>query len=222
VSLAARVMAGVPVDPDAATARRWAREELLDPVYHQQRSLLRRLWDWISEQLSSLRTPAAIDPWAVLVVVGIVVAVVVIAYLVGGPVRRAGRGTSERRVLDADDTRTAEQIRAAADAAAGRGDWSLAVLERYRAIVRGLEERTVLDERAARTAHEAALAAADRLPALGADLVAAGRTFDDVAFGDVPGTADDEGRLRELDARVRGTRPSVGPAVTDLSLAAPR
>ena len=43
VTLAARVVAGVPVDPDAATARRWAREELLDPVYHEQRSLLSRL-----------------------------------------------------------------------------------------------------------------------------------------------------------------------------------
>lgn len=221
MNLAARVPAGVPVDPDAATARRWAREELADPVYHQQGSLLRRLLTWLSEQLSSLRTPAAIDPWAVLVVVAIVVGVVVVAFLVAGPVRRAGRVTSERRVLDADDDRTAEQIRAAADAAAARADWSLAVLERYRAIVRGLEERTILDERAARTAHEAALTAAARLPDLGADLVAAGRTFDDVAFGDVHGTADDDARLRGLDARVRGTRPAASSAPTDLA-AAPR
>lgn len=222
MSLAARAATGIPVDPDAATARRWAREELLDPVYHEQTSLLRRLLTWISEQLAGLRTPAALDPWAVLAVVGVVAAVVVIAFLVAGPVRRAGRGVSDRRVLDADDARTAEQIRAAADAAAARADWSLAVLERYRAIVRGLEERAVLDERAARTAHEAALAAAGRLPALGADLIAAGRTFDDVAFGDVPATADDDRALRDLDARVRGTRPAAGPAATELAVAAPR
>ncbi|WP_456826918.1 DUF4129 domain-containing protein [Cellulomonas sp. P5_E12] len=222
MNLAARVVAGVPVDPDAATARRWARQELLDPVYHEQRSLLRRLWDWVAEQLAGLRTPAALDPWAVLLVVGVVVAVVVIAFLVGGPVRRARTSPSSRRVLDADDARSALQIRAAADAAAGRGDWSLAVLERYRAIVRGLEERTVLDERAARTAHEAALAAAARLPELGHDLVAASRTFDDVAFGDVPGTADDDRVLRALDERVRGTRPAAGQSATDLAVAAPR
>ena len=222
MNLAARVVTGVPVDPDAATARRWAREELLDPVYHQQRSLLRRLWDWAAEQLAGLRTPAALDPWAVLLVVAVLVAVVVVAFLVGGPVRRARTSSSGRSVLDADDTRSAQQIRAAADAAAARDDWSLAVLERYRAIVRGLEERTVLDERAARTAHEAALAAAGRLPELGAELVAAGRTFDDVAFGDVAGTADDDVVLRALDERVRGARPGVGPSATDLAVAAPR
>ena len=59
-------------------------------------------------------------------------------------------------------------------------------------------------------------------PTLGADLVAAGRTFDDVAFGDVPGTADDDARLRALDERVRGTRPAAGRSVTDLAVAAPR
>jgi len=222
VNLAARVVTGVPVDPDAATARRWAREELLDPVYHEQRSLLSRLWDWAAEQLAGLRTPAALDPWAVLLVVAVLVAVVVIAFLVGGPVRRARTSSSARSVLDADDTRSAQQIRAAADTAAARGDWSLAVLERYRAIVRGLEERTVLDERAARTAHEAALAAAGRLPELGAELVAAGRTFDDVAFGDVAGTPDEDAALRALDERVRGARPGPGGSVTDLAVAAPR
>ncbi|MEZ0449611.1 DUF4129 domain-containing protein [Cellulomonas sp. ICMP 17802] len=222
MTLPARAFVAVPVDPDAATARRWAREELLDPVYHQQRSLLSRLMDWLAEQLSHLRTPAALDPWAVLTVVGVIVAVVVVAFLVAGPVRRAGGAVSDRRVLDADDSRTSAQIRAAADAAAARADWSLAVLERYRAIVRGLEERTVLDERVARTAHEAALSAAARLPALGTELVAAGRTFDDVAFGDVPATADDDGAMRTLDDRVRGTRPTAGAAPSDLTVAAPR
>ncbi|WP_421734358.1 DUF4129 domain-containing protein [Cellulomonas sp.] len=220
--LSARATVGVPVDPDAATGRRWATEELLDPVYHQQRSLLSRLWDWLSEQLAGLRTPAALDPVAVLAVVGIVVAVVAIAFLVAGPVRVSRRGPAGRPVLDHDDARTAEEIRAAADAAASRGDWALAVLERFRAVVRGLEERTVLEERVARTAHEAALAAAARLPTLGDDLVAAGRTFDDVAYGDEPATADDERRLRELDGRVRDTRPTADAGAAELSVAVPR
>src|SRR5699024_10092773 len=65
VTLLARAAAGVPVDPDAATGRRWATEELLDPIYHEQRSLLRRLLDWIGEQLAGLQTPAALSPVAV-------------------------------------------------------------------------------------------------------------------------------------------------------------
>ena len=222
MSVLVRVVSGVPVDPDAETARRWATEELLDPVYHEQRSLLSRLVDWIAELLAGLRTPAAFDPFAVLAVVGVIVAVVVIAFLVAGPVRVARRGRSDRSVLADDDLRTAAEIRAAADTAAAAGDWATAVLERFRAIVRGLEERGVLDERAARTAHEAALAAAARLPALASELVAAGRTFDDVAYGDEPATAQDETRLRGLDARVQDARATTGTEPADLSVAAPR
>ncbi|WP_456788018.1 DUF4129 domain-containing protein [Cellulomonas sp. P5_C5] len=222
MSVLASVVAGIPVDPDAATARRWATEELLDPVYHEQGSLLGRLVDWLAELLSGLRTPAALDPFAVLAVAGVIVGIVVVAFLVAGPVRGSRRGRPDRSVLADDDSRTSAQIRAAADAAAATGDWTVAVLERFRAIVRGLEERTILDERAARTAHEAALAAAARLPALAAELVAAGRTFDDVAYGDVPATAQDEARLRELDSRVQDTRAAHGSEIADLSVAVPR
>ena len=222
MSVLARVVSGIPVDPDAETARRWATEELLDPVYHEQRSLLSRLLDWIAELLAGLRTPAVLDPIAILAVVGVIAAVIAVAFLVAGPVRVSRRGGADRSVLADDDTRTAAEIRAAADAAAAAGDWATSVLERFRAIVRGLEERTVLDERAARTAHEAALAAAARLPALAAELVAAGRTFDDVAYGDAPATAQDEVRLRGLDARVQDARASTGADVADLSVAVPR
>lgn len=222
MSVLARIVAGVPVDPDAPTARRWATEELLDPVYHQQRSLLAQLLDWIAEQLAGLRTPAALSPLAVLAVVLVLVAVVGVAFLVAGPVRLSRRGGADRRVLADGDARTSDEIRAAADAAAAAGDFATAVMERFRAIVRGLEERAVLDERAARTAHEAALVAAARLPALGSELVAAGRTFDDVAYGDVPATAQDEIRLRGLDARVQDARATHGTEVADLAVAAPR
>jgi hypothetical protein len=222
VSVLARVVGGVPVDPDAATARRWAVEELLDPVYHQQRSLLDRLVAWLTEVLSGLRTPAVFDPVAIVVVVLVVAAVVGLAFLVAGPVRLARSGRTDRSVLAEDDARTSDEMRTAADAAAAAGDWATAVVERFRAIVRGLEERAVLDERAARTAHEAALAAAARLPALGSELVAAGRTFDDVAYGDEPATELDEVRLRGLDARVRDARATPVSQVGDLTVAAPR
>jgi hypothetical protein len=61
-----------------------------------------------------------------------------------------------------------------------------------------------------------------RLPSLGDELVAAGRTFDDVAYGDEPATSDDERRLRELDGRVRDTRPTAAAGVVDVRVAVPR
>nr|WP_255502286.1 DUF4129 domain-containing protein [Cellulomonas sp. JH27-2] len=74
-------------------------------------------------------------------------------------------------------------------------------------MVRGLEERLVVDERAARTADEAALDAGRRLPELAGDLVAASALFDDVAYGGRSATADDERRVHDLDVRAQATHP---------------
>ncbi|MGY4643084.1 DUF4129 domain-containing protein [Cellulomonas sp. URHB0016] len=203
----------VPVEPDASTARRWAQDELADPVYHQSRSLLERLIDWLVDMLNGIPAPV-VSSWASLaLVIGIAVAVAVAVLWFLGPVRRsrAAAAGSGRAVLGRDDTRTAAELRTAADAASAAGDWSLAVVERFRAVVRDLEERTVLDARLGRTAHEATVAAAVRLPSLGDELSAGGRLFDDVAYGHVEATAADDDLLRALDRDVRGTRP-VAPA----------
>jgi hypothetical protein len=221
VSGAARLPATIPVDPDAATARRWATDELAKPVYHQRPSLLSRIIEWIADQLSGVSAAGLPSPVVLLLVVVVIAAVVAVALVLNGPVRRSRRVASERGVLDADDVRTADQIRRAADAASGAGDWTLAVVERFRAIVRGLEERTVLDERAGRTAHEAADAAALRLPGLGTELVTAGRLFDQVAYGHESASAADDTRLRELDAQVRAARPVATVRIPDAAAGVP-
>lgn len=196
---------GVPVDPDAATARRRLREELLDPIYHEQRSLLQRALDWLAEQLDGLPALGMSGQTGLLVVLGVVVVVLLVALRVAGPVRRSRRRTTALR--HADDRRTADQLRRAADAAASAGDWSTAVAERYRAVVRALEERTVLDERPGRTAHEAARTAGRALPAHADALAAAGGRFDDVVYGERPATAQDDDALRALDAALAAARP---------------
>ncbi|MBO0899888.1 DUF4129 domain-containing protein [Cellulomonas sp. zg-ZUI222] len=200
------VLAGVPVEPDADTARRWVRGELLDPVYHRQDTLLERVLRWFAELLDGLPEAGLSGRTLLLVAVGVVLAVVVVALVVAGPVR-AGARRRRAGMLHADDRRTAAQLRDAADAAAQAGDWSSAVADRYRAVVRDLEERGLLDERPGRTAHEAARLAGAALPPHADALARGGDLFDAVVYGDRPAAAQDDTAMRELDAAVRAARP---------------
>ncbi|MFC8191152.1 DUF4129 domain-containing protein [Cellulomonas sp. NPDC057328] len=211
--VAAAVLADVPVRPDAPTARRWVLEELADPAYSRQESLLDRFLGWVGEQLANMQVVGMPPLGALALVVGVAVVVVAIALWVAGPVR--GRVATRRRaqaVLAADDRRTADDLRAAADAAATAGDWAAAVAERFRAVVRALEERGVLDERPGRTAHEAAGLAARALPAVAGDLALGGDRFDDVVYGHRGATPEDDRRMRDVDAAVRAARVGRVPA----------
>lgn len=206
---AARAWAAeVPVVPGADEARRWMERELADPVYHQRPSILQRVLDWLGRLFDGASGAALGDVGTVVVIAVAIALLVLVTFLVTGPVRRSRRLAAAGAVLDADDRRTAADLRASADAAAARGDWATAVADRFRAVVRALEERTVLDERPGRTAHEAVADAGTRLPAHATDLRSAGDLFDGVVYGDrTPGPGDDAA-LRELDARVAATRPA--------------
>ncbi len=197
----------VPVVPDAGTARQWLMEELLDPAYVDQPSLLMRFIDWVTGLFTDVRVLDVNPVLASLVIVALVLGVAVVAYVVTGPVRLSRKARPSVAVFD-DDERSAKDLRDAADAAASAGDWPTAVVERYRAVVRSLEERVILDPRPGRTAHEAADEAAVRLPALSDRLGAGARLFDDVRYGKVSvGPAADQ-VLRELDAATLATTPT--------------
>jgi len=196
----------VPVEPDAPTARGWVDQELLDPAYHRQESLLQRALGWIADQLENMPAIGMSGTTALLVVVGVVAVVLVVALRVAGPVR-AGARRRRAGVLHADDRRTAAELRRAADDAARAGAWSAAVADRYRAVVRDLEERALLDERPGRTAHDAARVAGAALPAHAEALLRGGDLFDAVVYGERTATADDDAAMRALDDAVRTTRP---------------
>ncbi|KGM15659.1 hypothetical protein N867_06660, partial [Actinotalea fermentans ATCC 43279 = JCM 9966 = DSM 3133] len=150
---AARILQDVPVDPDAGTAREWAEAELADPIYHQGQSLLDRIVEWLVDLVNDARASAVnVDArTAGLVLVAILAVVLVAVLLYTGPVRRARRARASTEVFE-DDARSAAEMRASADALAAAGRWSEAVLDRFRALLRSLEERAVLAERPGWTA----------------------------------------------------------------------
>ncbi|HEY0188263.1 MAG TPA: DUF4129 domain-containing protein [Cellulomonas sp.] len=205
-----RVPTEVPVVPNADEAREWLQRELADPVYHERRSLLQRLLDWLGSLFDGIKTLPIGGPGAVVVVVLLLALVVLVAFWIAGPVRRSRRAPRPTGgVLDGDDRRSADRLRADADAAAARGDWPAAVADRFRAVVRALEERAVLDERPGVTAHEAVEAAGARLPDLLDALRAAGRLFDDVVYGELAAGEQDDALMREVDRAVARARPTL-------------
>ena len=206
--LAGGVLAG-PLQPDRDTARRLAEQELLGPEYRKDRpGLLSQLLNWISDRLSGLRAPQVPD-----VRLGLALLAVAVAAVVTYAVWRSGglgrRVRAEHATLLGDRERTAAEHRAAAEAAERSGDLVTALVERFRALVRALADRDLVQLAPGLTADEAAAQAAAALPALRDDLRAAARSFDDVRYGDRPPDLDRIRALRALDERAAAAKPLV-------------
>jgi hypothetical protein len=207
------LLAAVPVEPDREEARRLAIEELSRREYQAARpGLLSRGLAWLFEQLSRIHLPDHTgSSIAVTGLLAVIVAVVLYALYRTGGLRRAARLRAPAEVF-AGSVMDSAGHRAAADRHAARGEWTAAVLERFRAVARQLEERAIITPSTGRTADELAAEAALRLPPLDADLAAGARTFDEVCYGHRPGTPQADARLRGLDEAVRAARPAAAAA----------
>lgn len=214
-----RVPIAVPVQPDGDEARRWALDELAKQPYQEARPTpldlaAQAFFDW----LGSLLRPQPGDPAStVLLVVALVVvaALIAIALLLFGVPRanRRSRGGSVGLFGD-DDRRTAAQQRAAARAALAAGDFGLAVLERFRAIARDLDERTLVAVFPGTTAAAFAREAAHGFPDEATELAAAADAFDRIRYAGHPGDRAAAERVAALDDRLAAARPRLPePAV---------
>lgn len=214
---------GVPVEPDREQARRLLQDELADPVYAQaEPNLLERFVSWVWDQLSSVEVPNGPGGTTLLVVTVVVLVVAVaVAFGFAGPLRLRGRTGAGGRDLFADTTSTAARHRSLAEQHAADQRWEDAVRERFRAVVRSMEERAILDPRPGRTAHEAAAEAGPSLPEAAADLLAAAQVFDDVVYGERATTESGYSRVRAVDELLGRSRP-VAAGVDALVPAAPR
>ena len=194
-------------------ARELARRELDKAIYHRDDpSIAERVLGKINEWIDSLtRTVSGAGEhgsgggWVALAVIIALLACVAVAVIWRlGAVR--GEAARERTLLDEEQT-TANVHRAAAEAHAAAGEWAAAIRERLRAVARDLEERVILDPRPGRTADELAAEAGAALPDLADELTAAVRVFDDVWYGDRPGSREGYARLSRLDERVQAAKP---------------
>ena len=200
-----------PLDPDAPEARRWVLDELAKPEYRAAEPTAfdlaaQAVRDWIVDLFSGATGLPA--PALALIVVLVVSALVIVGLLVFGVPRLRRRAGAPVPLFDDADVRDAPTLRRAAEAAAARGDWTLAVEERFRALVRGLVERELVRVHPGTTAHGLADAAARPFPARARALEAAAAAFDGVRYLARAGTEPVYLRVTELERAIATTRPA--------------
>ncbi len=195
----------VPVEPDAPDARERLLDELSDPAYAEsQPSWFDLLSQAVLDWLSSLRLAEGDGVPALALLIGglLLAAAIAAAILIYGVPRWRARSGVGVELLGDRDRRTARQLRRDAERWAAAGDWARAIADRYRAVARALDERTLVAALPGTTAHGFARAAGRVFPAEAAALEAAADRFDGVRYLDRPGTADDYALVRALDDRL--------------------
>ena len=206
----------VPVVPDAPEARDWLLEELSKPEYAAARpNLFDRLSQEFFDWFLRLFRPGDSVPldWLPVAIIGLVVAGLVAALLIWGLPRVNRRSRPATGLFGDDDRRTAAELRTAAAAAATAGNWTLAALEQFRAIARGLAERTIVVVSPGTTAHDFTARASAAFPPVSDDLASAAEVFDRVRYLGQDGSAEDYDRLRRLDGRLQKELPAASEPV---------
>ena len=191
------------IDIDRDAAHEAAQHELAKPIYPKA-SLTDRILDWVNEMIYRLMEASASVPggWLTLSVLGILLAIAIaVAIRIARRAMRTKRGGEyalfgERELSAAEHRATAEQY-------AAQGNWSAAIRHRLRAVARQLEESSVLDPVPGRTATELARDAGRAIPALAAELSRAAEAFNDVTYGERPGTEAAYRMIADLDNHLR-------------------
>jgi hypothetical protein len=199
------------IDVDRDTAHQAAQRELDKPIYPKG-SVSQRLREWIHELLYRLMEHGSAIPggwFTVSVLLILVVVALVVAIRIARRTIRTRRG-ADYELFDAGQL-SAAQHRATAERFAAEGNWSAAIRHRLRAVARGLEETGTLDPAPGRTANELATDAGEQLPQLASELSQSATAFNDVTYGERPGTPAAYQMIVDLDDHLRLRSPA-GPA----------
>lgn len=204
-----------PVDLDRDGARDAAQQELDRQIYPKP-SLTDRIFAWFDELLYRLAAGAAEVPggWVTVAVLVLLAAVAItVAVRVARRAMRTDRSAED--ALFGDAVLSAAEHRAIAERHAADGDWSAAVRHRVRAVARQLEENGLLDPVPGRTATELASATGALLPQMSDRFGSAATAFNDVTYGQRPGSADQYAMIAALDDDLAGAKVTTSGASSD-------
>ncbi|MEJ1156461.1 DUF4129 domain-containing protein [Microbacterium marmarense] len=203
-----------PLIPDEETARRWAEEELSNPIYDiAEPTLFDRVAQAVGEFIANLfspQLPGEFGPIAAVVAAIVVVVLIAAAFAIWGAPRAIRRARRNPPALFGEsDARSAAQLRRDAHAKATSAEWDEAIVLRFRAIARGCIERGVVNTPPGATVHTFARAAAPVFPASADALETAATAFDDVRYLRRRGTAELYRQIVATDDALAAARPAI-------------
>ena len=203
-------MPSIDIDRDGAHLA--AQTELGKPIYAKA-SATQQFAEWLNEQIYRLLQETASIPggWFTTTVLLILLGIaVVVGVHIARRTMRTKRG-GDHLLFEAAQL-TAAQHRATAEGYAADGNWPAAIRHRLRAVARQLEETGVLNPAPGRTANELARDAGAALPHLAGELSEAATAFNDVTYGERPGTEAAYRMIADLDDHLRSRAPSAASA----------
>ena len=211
-------MSAIDIDRDAAHEA--AQRELAKPIYPRP-SLSDRLSEWLDEFLYRLIMKGSSIPggWFTIALLALLVVVAfVVAVRIARRTMRTNRGAGPG--LFGMHELSAAEHRSTAEGYAAQGNWAAAIRHRLRAVARLLEETGVLNPVPGRTANELAQDTGELLPGFKAGLRRAAAVFNDVTYGERPGTRAEYEVVAELDDALRrhsapSSADAADSAVTD-------
>ena len=195
------------IDIDSDAAHDAAQRELQKPIYPKP-SLTEQLIEWLNDLIYRLASAGSTFPggWFTLSILLVLLLIaIVVAIRIARRTMRTNRSAGYG--LFGEHELSAAEHRAAAEQAAAAGNWAAAIRHRLRAVARQLEETRVLDAIPGRTATELARDAGKALPPLAAELSQAAGAFNDVTYGDLPGTESAYRMIADLDDHLRSRSP---------------
>ncbi|GFZ82190.1 DUF4129 domain-containing protein [Nesterenkonia alkaliphila] len=208
---------------DRDQARRLLEEELASGSYQREfTGPLRQAVDdfiaWLNE--STVNFGGVSVPYGPLLVLAAVLAAAVLILALVRP--RLQRSSVAEQALRIDPAVPAAELRARAEGHARSGDYSAAVQEIFRALVRAAEERGAVPEQKGRTATEIAQRIAASYPAHSAGVQSAAELFNRSAYSSARLGSQDYGFLRELEIQLQGEQPQSQTSISGPRLVAPQ
>jgi hypothetical protein len=199
-----------PLDPNSAEARQQLAHELAKAGYQSAKpTLIQLIEKALSDWFASIRPfgVAGVGDSLGLVIVILLIAALAVGFLIFGVPRLNRRARSVGSLFGDEDERDSVTLRRAAEAAAAAGDYATAIAEEFRAIARGLSERTVVVTFPGTTAHGFAERAALSFPASSAALRAAADSFDGVRYLSASGSEAEWLAVSALERALRAAKP---------------